>query len=211
MTKRKQRAMLTKEKIIQKGGDLIEAKGFDNVPVDDIVSACDLAKGTFYHHFKSKYDIISLVETQAHAKISEAVTSARGQRVAKRLYLFSSLWVEAAIQMGMGLTRQIIKHCADPSFLESCQEESPFRFFDNEVRRIIADAIAEGELVPDTPSDTLIKLYMCQLYGSVLCWCMYDGGFSMTEWLQTFSHMIVNTVLKTYYTKKKLHKKNHHE
>lgn len=38
---------------------LFRKKGYKNVTIDEIVAKCHTSKGSFYHHFKSKADIIN--------------------------------------------------------------------------------------------------------------------------------------------------------
>lgn len=38
---------------------LFKEKGYKNVSVDEIVQACNSSKGSFYHHFKSKAEILN--------------------------------------------------------------------------------------------------------------------------------------------------------
>jgi len=47
-------------KILNAAWKLFEEKGYDNTTVDEIIEATDTSKGTFYHYFKSKEDLLSL-------------------------------------------------------------------------------------------------------------------------------------------------------
>ena len=49
MTRRKQQAIETKQKLLDAADALVKERGFDAVSVDDIVAVCGVAKGTFYH------------------------------------------------------------------------------------------------------------------------------------------------------------------
>lgn len=43
-----------KEHIINTAGELFYTKGFNRTGINQIIDACDIAKATLYHHFKSK-------------------------------------------------------------------------------------------------------------------------------------------------------------
>ena len=58
LTKRQMQAMETKNKIYQAAVREINKKGFNNVNIEDITTAANVAKGSFYTHFDSKEDII---------------------------------------------------------------------------------------------------------------------------------------------------------
>ena len=55
---RKEQAILTKKKLFKTAVKLIKEKGFDNISVSDICKEAQVAKGTFYVHYKAKEDII---------------------------------------------------------------------------------------------------------------------------------------------------------
>ena len=57
MTRRKQQAIETKQKLLDAADALVKERGFDAVSVDDIVAVCGVAKGTFYLYFQDKSDI----------------------------------------------------------------------------------------------------------------------------------------------------------
>ena len=55
--------MSRKQEIINIAFELFEKEGYDTVSTNDIVKAVGIARGTLYHHFKSKEDILdSIIE-----------------------------------------------------------------------------------------------------------------------------------------------------
>jgi TetR/AcrR family transcriptional repressor of nem operon len=60
------RGELTRERILSAAEPLILKRGFAGTSLDDILSATDLTKGAFFHHFRGKADLArSLVERYA--------------------------------------------------------------------------------------------------------------------------------------------------
>ncbi|NSL52691.1 TetR/AcrR family transcriptional regulator [Calidifontibacillus erzurumensis] len=57
LTPRQVKAQQTKKRILEVALELFSKKGFDQVTVDEIVSASNTSKGAFYVHFNSKYEI----------------------------------------------------------------------------------------------------------------------------------------------------------
>ena len=58
LTMRKKQALATREKIYNTAFRLLTERGFENITVDEICSESGVAKGFFYHYFKSKDDIV---------------------------------------------------------------------------------------------------------------------------------------------------------
>lgn len=73
----------TRKGIVEAAGQLFRRHGFQAVSIDDIMAACDLTRGSFYHHFGSKdelfaetlrgarYDIVSKLQERRspHSKV----------------------------------------------------------------------------------------------------------------------------------------------
>ena len=50
-----------RQEIVVAAYELFRERGFEHVSVNDIVKKVGLAQGTFYYHFKSKYDVLDAV------------------------------------------------------------------------------------------------------------------------------------------------------
>jgi AcrR family transcriptional regulator len=60
--------------LVQAAQHLFETRGFANTTVDDIVKRAGVAKGAFYHHYKSKESIFASVVDLMQASIARKVT-----------------------------------------------------------------------------------------------------------------------------------------
>jgi len=49
---------LTKEQLVETGMELFKREGFDKVTVDRICAEAGVTKGSFYHHFKTKNELL---------------------------------------------------------------------------------------------------------------------------------------------------------
>lgn len=53
----------TKERIVAAGAELIHRQGYNNTGIQEILTACGVPKGSFYHYFPSKEDFgVAVVE-----------------------------------------------------------------------------------------------------------------------------------------------------
>lgn len=67
------KATVRKNEILDAAAILFEEKGFDNTSTNDILEAVGIARGTLYHHFKSKEDVMdSLIVRQMEQVLSAA-------------------------------------------------------------------------------------------------------------------------------------------
>ena len=55
---RQKQALATKQKIFSRAISLFARQSYENVTVQDICAEADVSVGAFYHHFKSKENIL---------------------------------------------------------------------------------------------------------------------------------------------------------
>ena len=67
-------ADVRREEILDVAEELFAEKGFDNASTNDIIRKIGIARGTLYHHFKSKEEILDAV---AERMIGSSVAAAR--------------------------------------------------------------------------------------------------------------------------------------
>ena len=94
----------TRNRIIRKAETLMRSRPIDEVTIQDITDAADIGHGTFYLHFKSKYEVlIPLIEQEAirwdkiiQQRVSDiddpAVVLANSSRYMARVISADPLW-----------------------------------------------------------------------------------------------------------------------
>lgn len=93
-------ATVRKNEILDAAARLFAEKGFDNTSTNDILEMVGIARGTLYHHFKSKEDIMdALIERHMTHILSKAqkIASDKSMPVKERMiYTIMALRVEDA-------------------------------------------------------------------------------------------------------------------
>lgn len=70
-----QEELLTRDKILHTAFGLFLAQGYENTPVQAIIDAVGIAKGTFYHHFKTKEEmLVTLIEGMSR-RVADALAA----------------------------------------------------------------------------------------------------------------------------------------
>ena len=59
MTKQKQKSQETKERIFQAAKNILQRSGYENLSIKNICEEAGVSNGSFYHHFKTKDDLLS--------------------------------------------------------------------------------------------------------------------------------------------------------
>lgn len=106
----------TREKIIQVASGLFFKFGMEKTPVQKIIDQVGIAKGTFYHHFKSKEDLVARVMEETTVRILEVSQQILGQKnKSAREKLVELYRTASAIKMenmhqAVVLIRQFLEH-----------------------------------------------------------------------------------------------------
>lgn len=78
MGRREKKRELTRRQMLEAAQNLFLSKGFEDTSVDEIAEAADVAKGTFYYHFKSKSDVLLAMSLEYLKDLSEYVDEQLG-------------------------------------------------------------------------------------------------------------------------------------
>ena len=187
---RKQKAGVTRNRIYTTAFDLIRQYGFDNVTVDEICRQSGVRKGAFYHHFKSKDDIVieayNIIDEDF---LKEAVHLPDGTGCFERILFTVRFQAHRAASEGVVLVRQIYKSQIDTGTSFFMSPERPFY-------RTICDAIAQGQSAGEfrnemTP-DEQTRLVLSISRGIIYDWCMEDGGFDIETFMDRSFEIFLN-------------------
>ena len=175
------KAEKTKLKLLESAKKLISERGFEQVSVEDITKESGVAKGTFYHYFKTKEDVIGELSFRSSQMIFEQSIALKGGVVARCIYFLMGIYKDAE-WAGVRLTRQWIRES-----LETEEGSSSIRKelnnLKNEFIRLLEvhQGKGSGELTEDAPVDTLAKLMMSHFFGVLTIWCIMNGTWRITD------------------------------
>ncbi len=98
-------AQETRRKLVEASIRLFSERGFNNVKIDDICSECGVAKGTFYHYFKTKYDIISEDNKEFCKNIEEVFFEDEDMDAAINIVLLMNAFIEMVERRGIEIKK----------------------------------------------------------------------------------------------------------
>ena len=176
MTKRQEIAQETRRRIYTTACSLIEKKGFANVSVEDITRACGVAKGTFYVYFKRKEEIIFECCKEWFSDVDRKAREHKGTIIEKLAFYFKG-FMEGVTCGGVELCRQWVREVINPADSPGEMCGGKYAYDHRHLTGFLNDAVKDGLLKKNTPVDTLVHLFMSELYGMMTCWCMSDAKF----------------------------------
>jgi AcrR family transcriptional regulator len=130
-------------RIVEAAEKLMRSRPVDEVTIKDITAAADVGQGTFYLHFKSKYDVLVPVLQAEAAKIDVHLQSVlRGEDDPAQVFSYSARYTGRRI-VADELWRWFLQHSGIP--VDDMQ-----RTFGRFARRDFRGGIASGRFaVPD--------------------------------------------------------------
>ncbi len=177
ITKRTIQANLTRERIYATAFRLITERGFENVTVDEICQESGVAKGSFYHHFKSKDDIVIETYKIVDKEYSEEVSRLPSDLGAvDKIIATVGFHATYAKNKGVAFVRQIYKSQLESGTDFFISEDRPFFII---LRQIIETGIERGEIRNDLPAVELARWIMSFSRGITYDWCLHDGNYDI--------------------------------
>ena len=141
----------TREKILQIAEALVYEKGFSGTSLNDIVSAANLTKGAFFHHFRSKDDLGRALVAR-YARNDFAILNA----IAERARALADDPLQEAL-LNLKLFEEWLQGLDSP--LAGCMYTSfthQRELFDAETHRFIADSLNDWRAIYETVFDRVI-------------------------------------------------------
>lgn len=133
-------AEVRKNEIIDAADELFNQKGFDGTSTNDILEKVGIARGTLYHHFKSKEEIMdALIERYSNRLLgaAQAIATDKSIPVVERL-----IRAVMALNLSGGSSDEIMAHIHKPQNALMHQKVQKIIF--NRVPPILTEIIEDG-------------------------------------------------------------------
>ena len=171
----------TKSRIVDAAWKLFYEQGYDDTTVEDIILASGTSKGSFYHYFSGKDDLLGSLAYLFDEKYEELAATLDGTRSTVDTLLFLNrelfLMIEARIDVSLlshllssQLTVQGGKQLLDHN-----------RVYFKLLRRIIGEGQARGDLSTALTTGELVRLYATVERALLYDWCLRGGDSSLAD------------------------------
>lgn len=177
----------TKDLILKTAFALFKEKGYDNVSVNDICSACGITKPTFYYHIKSKSDIFPLqFDSITDVLIKYYQQSGDKGNYWEQLLLLYDLIIQDGIGENIDLYKQMM--------IANLRSDIGFCDF-NEVLTALGSSLVEkaqsaGQIRNQCPPQELYKAMGFAYMGNEIAWCIKNGDFDHIQQLHNILEVI---------------------
>ncbi|HEY2420833.1 MAG TPA: TetR/AcrR family transcriptional regulator [Neobacillus sp.] len=193
---RESKVAKTKELLKNTLFDLIEEKGFDSISVSDITLKAELNRGTFYLHYRDKYDLLEKNENSILAGLQDKFKHIRPNDFDK--YYSKDMVYPPFLQLFIYLLENkrfikiLISSKGNPAFSKKMREYIKEAFYEKSFLR-------ENPFLGDMPLEFIIAFISSAFFGLIEQWIEKDEPNSPEEMailhmkmLKSIKHFISN-------------------
>ena len=184
----------TKEKIARFAWKLFKEKGYADTRTDEIILQSGTSKGSFYHYYSSKDELLSSLPEIFDAKYEEVIQTLDPEMDSfeKLLYLCYSVHDMIDEEVPVGLlaslySSQVItkgdKHLLDQN-----------RFYYRMIHQLVDEGQRRGQITTEMPYYEIGRLYVLCERAIIYDYCISNGNYSLGEYTRKIMPMIFGAV-----------------
>ncbi|MFA5636425.1 MAG: TetR/AcrR family transcriptional regulator [Anaerovoracaceae bacterium] len=185
-----------KKKLLNTAIDLFMKHGYEHVSVAMICKACNVTKGSFYHHYPTKDSLlVGYYEIKTNEEMTDTLTemvtlndSLEQMWRICNFYLQCNLSLNPELNIHLMTANMVHEGKLYPVLMENIKNYYP------SVAKIIEKVTIKGQedkQINDTCSwHVLFELYCAMYHGLLIEWSTTNGSFDITEKSRQFFLMI---------------------
>ena len=179
--RRKEQARQTEAAILQAALELARANSFDKVSVRDICQRAGITTGAFYHHFRSKEDLLSRGFAPLDRRMEEALSGHEGDPPPERLWRILSTYAAFIQDQGWELVaRYYVHRLSNPSF----ESMDPSRFTHRAMLECLRQTRDLGLLMPGKSPEWVADFLFRHFRGVAIDWILHQGSYPLLPKLE---------------------------
>ena len=183
----------TKGRIIAAAWKLFYEQGFEETTIEDIVYESETSKGSFYHYFKGKDELMGTLANVFDEKYEQLMVEMDPglDAMEKLIYVNHELFsmIDGGVSMDLLsrlLSTQLLargeKHLLDRS-----------RTYFKVLRQIISEGQRRGELRTDWTVNEVVNAYALWERALLYDWCLCGGEYSLVDYTDRVPPMFLES------------------
>ena len=180
--RRKEQARQTEAAILQAALELARANSFDKVSVRDICQRAGITTGAFYHHFRSKEDLLSRGFAPLDRRMEEALSGHGDDTPPERLWRILSTYAAFIQDQGWELVARYYQRRLDAP--DDASSMDPTRYTLRSMVDCLRQAEAEGLLLPGWSVEWTADFFFRHFRGVVIDWVLHRGSYPLLPKLE---------------------------
>ena len=193
---KKKNLQSTKKKIVSAAWKLFYEQGYNGTTIDDIVSESSTSKGSFYHYFSSKDDLLSSLAylfDEKYEELEEIMTDEM-PCIEKMLFLNKELFRMIDDSISIDLLTQLLSSQLITKNEKSLLDHN--RTYYKLLRSIVIAGQKSGEISDRNSANDIVKAYALYERAMLYDWCLCNGEYSLSDYSSKMLPMFLNGYLR---------------
>ena len=174
--RRKEQGERTVEAILQAALELSREKSFDRVSVREICKAAGITTGAFYHHFKSKEELLLQGFAPLDSYMRRSMAAHMDESPARRLGSILSIYADFIETQGWELVSRYYQRRLASSDVPPMD---PTRYTHRAMLECLCQAKQAGQLCTEHTPEWLADFFFRHFRGMVIDWVIHRGGYPL--------------------------------
>lgn len=187
----KKSARNTREKIIDAAWKLFYRQGYDDTTVEEIIEESGTSRGSFYHYFPGKDDLLSTLADVFDRKYEALMRTMDPEmdRFDQLMYLNRELFAMMENSTPLDLVARLYSSQLVTRGDKSLMDHN--RIYYRLLRQIVLQGQERGELRGDVTVNEMVRAYALCERALIYDWCLSGGDYSLTRYSQTMLPMFL--------------------
>ena len=181
-TRRKEQARQTEQAILQAAMDLSRKQSFDKVSIREICQQAGITTGAFYHHFRSKEDLLSRGFAPLDTYLEQCLAGHEDDPPARRLWRLMTNYAEFLENLGWELVARYYQRRLDAP--DDASSMDPTRYTLRAMLDCLRQAEEEGALLPGWSVEWTADFFFRHFRGVVVDWVLHRGSYPLLPKLE---------------------------
>ena len=193
---KKKNTQSTKKKIVSAAWKLFYEQGYNGTTIDDIVAESGTSKGSFYHYFNGKDDLLSSLAYLFDEKYEELeeIMPEDMPSTEKMLFLNKELFRMIDDSISIDLLTQLLSSQLITKNEKSLLDRN--RTYFRLLRSIVISEQKNGEISDENSANDIVKAYALYERAMLYDWCLCNGEYSLSDYSAKMLPMFLNGYLK---------------
>ena len=180
--RRREQGHQTEQAILQAAMELSRRQSFDKVSVRDICRRAGITTGAFYHHFRTKDELLSRGFAPLDRYMEEALVGHGEEPPPQRLWRILSTYAAFTEEQGWELVARYYQRRLDNP--DDAASMDPTRFTLRAMLDCLRQAEAEGMLLPGHSIQWTVDFLFRHFRGVVIDWILHRGSYPLLPKLE---------------------------
>lgn len=186
MANRKEKAAITRQKLIDAARKMMSTRPITEVTVEDITETAGVAKGTFYVYFDSKADVLHEIELNVMEGLLR-YSVGYSDSTEQRILFYMRLYLKLMVDLSLDLYKNVIKLELDRP------EETLFQKNKAAIKKIL---INDG-YANDEKTNQAVDYISAFLHGVAVEWAISDGATKPDAVVVGYGETLIRNVISS--------------